>query len=246
MIRWTFVEVAEAGSTQTVARDLAERGEPEGTTVVATSQSAAQGRLGRPWISPPGGLYMSFILRPGKISRPHAIPTASAVAVMQGINTVTGLAARIKWPNDVMIGTKKAGSVFAEAQIFKGQVTLALVAVGVNCNTPTSMLEDAREVATSLNEQLRGPVDVLRVRQSILESFARIYERLKAGEDLTPVWTRSIGTVGKSVSIKMKTYETPFSYDAIGVAPEGGLIVSSDGAKAALYPEDIEWLRENP
>ncbi|HKT22103.1 MAG TPA: hypothetical protein VJR06_05800, partial [Nitrososphaerales archaeon] len=70
MVRWAFIELDAVGSTQQVAREHAARGAPEGTTIVARSQTSGAGRMGRPWVSPAGGLYMSFILRPKKITKP--------------------------------------------------------------------------------------------------------------------------------------------------------------------------------
>ena len=244
LIRWTFVERDEVDSTQSVARELASKGAPEGTTVVAKSQSAGKGRLGRAWVSPPGGLYMSFILRPGKVRRPEALPLVVALAAVNGINSLTGLTARIRWPNDVMVGNKKLGGVIAAAEAYRHEVTLVLVGVGVNCNAPISGLGSPGEEATSIAEELGGAVEIPKVRGSILGAFSRLYEHVKAGDDLVPLWKESLETVGKSVMIKMRTNETPFSYDAVGITPDGGLVVSRSDARSTVYPEEIEWLRE--
>src|SRR5512134_2605824 len=88
----------ETGSTNDVAASLAERGASEGTTVVASSQTAGRGRLGRGWFSPPGaGLYVSVVFRP--VSPVALLTLAAGVAVAEGVHAATGLPTEIKWPN---------------------------------------------------------------------------------------------------------------------------------------------------
>jgi len=244
MPKWNFVERDEVDSTQLVAGELASRGAPEGTAVVAKSQSAGRGRLGRAWVSPPGGLYMSLILRPGRIRRPEALPLVAALAVVKGVNDLTGLDTRIRWPNDIMVGPKKLGGVIAVAETYGREVTLVLVGVGVNCNTPTSGLQSPGGEATTIAEEVGIGVEIPKVRDSILGSFSHLYEHVKAGDDLAPLWKEKVGTVGKPVTIKMRTDETPLSYDAVGIAQDGGLIVSRSGAKSTVRAEETEWLRE--
>ena len=242
-MKWALIERDEVDSTQSVASELASKGAPEGTTIVAKSQSAGRGRLGRAWVSPPGGLYMSFILRPGRIGRPEAMPLIGALAVVNGVNSLTGLRARIRWPNDIMVGSKKLGGVIAVAETYGREVTWVLVGVGVNCNAPISGLQTAGE-ATSIAEEVGKDVEIRKVRDSILESFSRLYERFRAGDDLAPLWKESVSTIGKSVTVKMRAGETPFSCDAVGIASDGGLVVSRSGVRSTVLAEEIEWLRE--
>src|SRR5712692_6055625 len=136
LVSWTIVELDEVGSTQDVAKALASMGAPEGTTVAAKSQSSGEGRVGRSWFSPAGGLYMSFILRPGNLQHPELVSLFTSVAVVQGVKHATGLSTKIRWPNDVMVGPKKLGGVIAEAQSYKQEITQVVVGVGVNCNAP--------------------------------------------------------------------------------------------------------------
>jgi BirA family biotin operon repressor/biotin-[acetyl-CoA-carboxylase] ligase len=244
MIPWTFVELDSVGSTQTIAKDLAAQGAPEGTTVVAKSQSSGRGRLGRSWVSPAGGLYMSFVLRPGGISKPELITLVAAVAVVDGIKQATGLDTRIRWPNDIMIGGKKLAGVIAEAQSNEQEIVQVVVGVGVNCNAPAPDLEGPVKEATSLVEELRRNFEVSELRLSILNSFAHLYDRWRAGEDMMPLWAGRVATLGKHVSIKLKTDETAFSYQASGIDSNGNLIAEKNGKRKVVHAEDLEWLRE--
>ncbi len=109
-------------STQRVARDLLRAGEASvGHIVVANRQTAGRGRLGREWSSPPGGLYATFI-----------VPNADLLALRAGVATARalesiGAAARLKWPNDLVVGERKLGGILIETD---GAV--ARIGVGIN------------------------------------------------------------------------------------------------------------------
>jgi BirA family biotin operon repressor/biotin-[acetyl-CoA-carboxylase] ligase len=244
MVAWTFVELDDIGSTQTIAKDLAAQGAPEGTTVIAKSQSSGRGRLGRSWVSATGGLYLSFVLRPSGISKPELITLVAAVAVVDGIKHATGLDTRIRWPNDIMVSGRKLAGVIAEAQSNEGEIIEVIVGVGVNCNAPVSESRELGKGATSLLEELGRRFEISELKRSILDSFSRLYDSWRAGEDVIPLWKGHVATLGRTVSIRLKTDETAFSYQAVGIDPEGNLMVAKDGKQTVVHAEDLEWLRE--
>ncbi len=244
MVDWSFVELDDVDSTQAIAKGLAAKGAPEGTTVVAKSQSSGKGRLGRSWVSPTGGLYMSFVLRPESISKPELITLVTAVAVVDGIKNANGLDTAIRWPNDIMARGRKLAGVIAEAQSDKRKITQVIVGVGVNCNAPVSNAAELGMEATSLTEELGKHSEISELKHSILDSFSHLYDRWRAGEDMMPLWKEHVFTLTKPVSIKLKTDETAFSYQAVGIDSEGNLIVDRDGKQTVVRAEDLEWLRE--
>jgi BirA family transcriptional regulator, biotin operon repressor / biotin---[acetyl-CoA-carboxylase] ligase len=239
-----LVELGAVGSTQDVAKEYAARGATEGTTIVAKSQSSGTGRMGRPWVSPVGGLYMSFVLRPKKIVRPELVTLITSVAVVHGIRKATGLAPTIRWPNDIMLKGKKLAGVIAEAESKKGEIDQIVVGVGVDCNAPLSEMRVLKEGSTSLASELGRKVEVPEVMRYILDSFSALYERWGSGEDLRETWAQEVGTIGKEVSIKLKTGENPFSCVAEDTDAEGSLLVSLEGESVAISAADLEWLRE--
>src|SRR4030095_3551865 len=100
-----FHYFAEIGSTNTHARELAEKGAAEGEVVLAESQTHGRGRLGRRWESPPlANLYFSVILRP-KLAPVHApqITLMAAVALVESVAAFIAQKAAIKWPNDILV-----------------------------------------------------------------------------------------------------------------------------------------------
>src|SRR5919107_919126 len=130
------VEVHEAlASTQERARELARAGTPHGTLVVAGIQTGGRGRLGRHWGSPEGGLWMSMVLRPGfEASLASRITQTAAVGVAGALREV-GVEARIKWPNDLLVGGKKICGILAESGVRPDRrLDYAVLGIGMNAN----------------------------------------------------------------------------------------------------------------
>ena len=115
---WREVRVvAETGSSNADLLAAARAGAAEGTVLVAEAQTAARGRLGRRWVSPPrAGLTFSVLLRPDGV--PGALlgwlPLLTGVAVAAAVHTVAAVEASLKWPNDVLVGGAKLGGILAE------------------------------------------------------------------------------------------------------------------------------------
>jgi len=244
MVLWIITELGDVGSTQKEAAELAARGAPEGTTVVARSQASGEGRLGRTWVSPAGGLYMSFVLRPRNLTRLELATLVSAVAVVQGIKDAAGLRTTIRWPNDVMVGGKKLAGVIARAESHGNTLSEVVIGIGVNCNTPLAQIEVQNEKVTTIAEELGRNQNTLVLRDSILESFSKLYEEWKTGAEMSKTWRGHLDTLGKQVSIKLKTNETPFSYIARGIDRAGGLVVAEGRTTKVINAEELEWLRE--
>lgn len=235
--------LVEVDSTSDVARQLARDGAPEGTLVVADRQLAGRGRHGRDWYSPPGaGLYMSLVLRPrlesGQLPR---LTVVAAVAVVQALQGLTGIAARIKWPNDIWVGERKLGGLLAES--FAGGVVLG---VGINvgpCHFPPQLV--AR--ATCLDQQLggHGP-GVEAVRLAVLERFRALYGCRGSCLDRAGDWARLLElyrsrclTLGRGV--RFVDGRRPESGLAVAVDGDGNLVVEApDGGLHTVRAGDVE------
>lgn len=147
-------------STNSRARELAAAGAVHGTLVTAAEQSAGRGRQGRTWSAPPGqALLMSLLLR----SWPPLLPLAAAVAVAD----VAGVAARIKWPNDVLLEGRKVAGILVEARPQEGW---AVVGVGLNVAVRVEELPaELRHTAASMG---LAPDGVEPVLARLLDAFA--------------------------------------------------------------------------
>jgi BirA family biotin operon repressor/biotin-[acetyl-CoA-carboxylase] ligase len=154
-------------STNDDARRLAAEGAPDGTVIVAASQTAGRGRLGRTWYSPPGaGLYLSAGFRPDEpLERCGRYALAAAVAACAACRESAGPTAVIKWPNDILAGGRKVGGILAEIRTRREGLELTL-GIGMNLNhAAADFPEELRATATSLRI-LRGGERV------VLETFA--------------------------------------------------------------------------
>jgi len=119
------------GSTNDVARRLAEHGAPPGTVVLADEQTAGRGRAGRTWLAPPGrALLLSILLRPGARA-PLAAPLLAGLATARAIERTTGVRTGIKWPNDIVVEGKKLAGILCETAAGPGPDYL-VVGIGIN------------------------------------------------------------------------------------------------------------------
>ena len=142
----------EVTSTNTLLKAQAEQGAPEGTVLIAESQTAGKGRLGRHFTSPPGtGIYFSLLLRPHCTAEKSLfITTTAAVAVCEAIEQVTGLNPQIKWVNDVYLNEKKVCGILTEASVDfeNGGLNWAVLGIGINIAVPEEGFpEEIRSIA---------------------------------------------------------------------------------------------------
>ena len=136
---WSEVLVVErTGSTNTDCAALARAGAPEGLVLAAEEQTAGRGRLGRTWLSPPrAALTFSVLLRPANVppARRGWLPLLAGVATTTAVRYVSGLDARLKWPNDLLLGPRKLAGILAEQS--GGAV---IVGIGVNVSAARAEL----------------------------------------------------------------------------------------------------------
>jgi BirA family transcriptional regulator, biotin operon repressor / biotin---[acetyl-CoA-carboxylase] ligase len=204
---WTSVRiVASTGSTNA---DLLARGGPEGQVLVAEEQTAGRGRAGRTWVSQPGAsLTFSVLLRPASVP-PSArgwLPLLTGVAVAAGVRSAAGVAASLKWPNDILAGDRKLAGILAE-QAPDGDAVV--VGVGLNVATPQGALpvSPAGLPATSL---LVEGADVARetLLVEILRSLERWYLAFSADPDpersgLLAEYRSACATLGRQVRVEL-------------------------------------------
>lgn len=148
------VVLHEVDSTNTEAMHLADGGASEGTVILAESQRAGRGRLGRSWESAPGlGLWTSVLLRP-RVD-PHLVPLISLLGAVSACEAINGsgypIACRLKWPNDLMLGGRKVGGVLGEARFVGDHLRYIVLGIGLNVHhRPEHFSAKVREGATSL------------------------------------------------------------------------------------------------
>lgn len=127
----------ELPSTNTVAKELASKGAPEGSLVIAERQTGGRGRLGRSFESPGGGIYMTLVMRPEGTPEQSAMLTmAACVGVCRAAEKHLGIRPGIKWVNDLYHRGKKICGILAEGACGEGRLQYAVIGIGLNYQSP--------------------------------------------------------------------------------------------------------------
>jgi BirA family biotin operon repressor/biotin-[acetyl-CoA-carboxylase] ligase len=205
LLRRSVRFLPECSSTNDEARALAAAGEPEGALIVADYQSAGRGRLDRSWRAPAGSsLLFSLLLRP-PIPPARMLQAAMAVSlgVIRGIRLECGVPARLKWPNDILIGGRKAGGMLCELGLDGERLEYAIVGVGLNVNFDPRGVEGIPPEATSLLVELGRPQSRSALLRAILEEIEPRYRTVRRGESLRAEWSRALETLGLYVRVAL-------------------------------------------
>ena len=200
------VLLAETASTNEVAGDLAGKGAAVYTVVVAETQTAGRGRLGKSWQSPAAtGLYFSVVLRPvlPRNDLPK-ITLAAGLAVSTALEGATGLTIGIKWPNDLILAGRKLGGILCEMSGVQGADRPAVVlGIGLNINSPADVFPgDLQDKATSLfiatgREHCRSALLLAILRE--VKKTITLFEREGFGGILS-AWRQRDVTLGRELS----------------------------------------------
>ncbi|NLW62611.1 MAG: biotin--[acetyl-CoA-carboxylase] ligase [Syntrophomonadaceae bacterium] len=224
----------EIDSTNNRALELAADGYPEGTVVVAETQTAGRGRRGRTWYSPPRhGLYLSVILRPQLPVR--EIPRVSlviGVAVAETLEAAFQLPARIKWPNDILINNRKIAGVLSEVVTGSQGIDCIVTGIGLNINNPLQDFPgDLRTAPTSVLAEKETPVSRVRVLQELLMHLeTRYYQLLEGNFNGILDKGKSLSTIiGKEV--EYDSQNGPAIGQAVDIDDNGFLLVKDKWGK---------------
>lgn len=146
----TIYQVDSVSSTQDLLQQLAARGEPAGTAVLAGEQSAGRGRRGRVWVSPRGGLWLSVLCRPTSEPAIEVLSLRVALAVARVVEShAADLRLQLKWPNDLILADRKLGGILCEAHWQGESAAWVAVGLGINLHNPIPAELQAQAVALS-------------------------------------------------------------------------------------------------
>jgi len=219
-LTWTIVKLAMIGSTQTVAREYLASGHGAGTVIVAEGQTHGEGRRGRSWHSPEGGLYLTALLKP--IGDVGLIPLLGGVVIAEAIHDMFDIGVGLKWPNDVLMGGKKVGGVLVESGWSREKARHALMGIGVNLNNP---VPDWLPEATSLSKELGERVDVDAFLHRLLGTLDRHLLLMESDpRHIISAWRASSLTLGRVVDVTDGSGEM-ISGLALDIDSDGALLV---------------------
>lgn len=230
------------GSTQHIARDLAERGEPHGTIVVAEEQTQGRGRMGRAYSCPPGGIWCTVLLRgPLRASQAPLVGLAAGVSVARAIASETSFAPLLKWPNDVQVAGKKVCGILTELAAEEHAVHYLLVGIGINANFALADLPgELQTIATTLENEAGAPISRARLLQSVLLNLEGLYASLREGDTTSIVdgWRQEPNMLGQRV--RVQRWDEQLEGIAVDLAEDGALVVQVDGgAEVRVVAGDV-------
>jgi BirA family biotin operon repressor/biotin-[acetyl-CoA-carboxylase] ligase len=165
-------------STNNLAKELAGQGAADGTLVVAEEQTGGKGRLGRQWCSAKyKGSFFSFILFPPLMPQEaNMVTLITAVAMASAVRDETGVAAGIKWPNDLLVNGKKICGILTELSAEMERINYMVVGVGLNVNQEENDFpEEVSASATSLKDQTGANISRVKLVQAFLLEFEKWY-----------------------------------------------------------------------
>jgi len=146
---------------------------PEGAVITTLCQTNGRGRLGRKWESGCGGLYMSVVLKPPAGADIRALPLIAGLAASCAVEKVSGLKAMLKWPNDLLVGSKKIAGILTESKL----PIHIVCGIGINVNGEGFSPELGGK-ATSLFIETGRKFSVADVQGVTLGFFGPLYENL--------------------------------------------------------------------
>ncbi len=230
----TFHILPATDSTNSRAVALAESGAPHGTVVCADAQTGGRGRFGRTWESPPGlNLYVSLLLRPPvEPAQAPQLTLVTAVALAAAVEASTGLSARLKWPNDLYLGGRKAAGILAEMSADADRLRHVVIGAGLNVNAESPDFPPGlRGKATSLKIHAGRGFARVEILARFLDSFSNAYRLFLAEgiRGLLPEWRRRSLLDGKRVVIRLRGEDVAGT--AVGVDDAGLLVFRRDGGR---------------
>jgi BirA family biotin operon repressor/biotin-[acetyl-CoA-carboxylase] ligase len=224
-------------STQTIAFALADAGAADGTTVVADYQNEGRGRRGRAWHAPAGtALLASIVLRPRV--EPKSVPLysfAAALATADAVEQIAGVGARLKWPNDVLVGGRKVCGILLESRTTPASEPVIAIGIGLNLRQTAFPAELAAR-ATSLLIETGRVIPTDDALDAVVEALRSWRLRLEE-EGFAPLrtrWLERADTIGRHVEVD------GIAGIAVDLADDGALVIADGRVRRRIVAGEID------
>ena len=231
-------------STNTAALALLDDVSARGTTIVAEWQSAGRGRAGRSWTSPRGSGIMMTTIMPRDL--PNSVLPAlgywAGMCVADAIATSCNVVPTLKWPNDLMIDTKKVSGILIEGRT-SGAFTRAVIGVGINVNRPPAVPPEFEDLAAWLSDSVGHSVD----RGGVIAALLRAYEQgcdllLSRPLDVIREWSRRAAIAGRHLRVSSAHGELLHEGIACGLTDDGALVLNTQDGPVTVRLGDVAAL----
>jgi BirA family biotin operon repressor/biotin-[acetyl-CoA-carboxylase] ligase len=227
---WRYFDTL--GSTNDVALEWARSEAPDLVLVVADQQTSGRGRLGRHWVTNPGAaLAFSLALRPSprEAAQPWVFVSLGALAVQGALQQTCGLAAQIKWPNDILLAGRKVSGILVENSWIGNDLESVVIGIGINI-TPEAVPPPAELLfpATSVETELGRPIDRWLILRAVISNLLQWRPSLGA-DAFRQAWEDHLAYKGEWVTVS-GSHSPDITGQELGISPTGGLrLLDRDG-----------------
>ena len=234
-------------STNLLLKEMAQKGAPHGTVLIAEEQSAGRGRLGKRFFSPHAtGVYLSVLVRSRiSVQKALCLTTGSAVASAQAFEVITGNPMMIKWVNDVYYNDRKVAGILTESAVLSGGETLdwAVIGIGVNCMIPKDGFPEeiaARAGALFAEERPCRNELAAAMINNIAQTVEQIEKSPRGNEHFIEEYRRRSYLTGKEITVLANP---PYPARCVGIDDDGALLVlRGNGECERLSAGDVSVL----
>jgi BirA family biotin operon repressor/biotin-[acetyl-CoA-carboxylase] ligase len=239
-IPFRLVAYGTIGSTNDEAKRLAREGADEGLVVCAAQQDVGRGRRGRSWMSPPGNLYTSLLLRPRcRAAAAAQLGFVAALGLGDALDELIpqGIDFRLKWPNDVLANGKKLAGILLETEMVAGDVPdFVVIGIGVNL---VSSPRDTPYAATSLAEEGALEIGPAVMLETFIRHFAEWLDRWReAGfAPIREAWLGRASGLGQAIQVRLErdTLDGRF----LDLDDDGALMLGTPGGSRRIAAGEI-------
>ena len=205
------------------AKQMARKGCPDFTTVIAGRQTSGRGRLNRQWFSDQGGLYFTVVLRPDLPPvLSFRISFLASLTLARTLNEMFGLDVRVKWPNDLLVDERKLCGMLSELEAEADRVAFINIGIGLNVNNDPAGIEPA---ATSLKAILGRKVSIKDIVARYLDIFEQRLQTT-ASDRVIEEWKTYTVTLNREV--RVVTTRDVFTGKAVDIDDNGALVLKCD------------------
>ncbi|MGE0257967.1 MAG: biotin--[acetyl-CoA-carboxylase] ligase [Alphaproteobacteria bacterium] len=235
------------GSTNDEAKALARAGAAENTLIWAGEQTSGRGRRGRLWVSPPGNLYLSLIVRPAvSPARAAQLGFVATLALADAIGSLCGtsLEIRCKWPNDILVAGRKLAGILLESEIADND-TIDFVVIGVGVNL-ASRPNDTEYKATSLAEQGFPGIGPARLLSAFVRDFAEWSGTWREGgfAPIREAWLARAAGLGAEIRVRLE--RTTLLGRFLDLDEGGSLVIETLRGRQRVSAGEIFPASDNP
>ncbi len=234
-------------STQSFAATVASNKSEDGAIIISETQDSGKGRLGRNWVSPRGGIWLSVILHPRfDVAKITLVPLVASIALSSAIQKVLDVKTELKWPNDVTLKGKKIAGMIIDASIESSHIESLILGVGINFKVNPDEIEkkitkkeNFYGVATLVNQN--NKTKPAKLVQVFLEEFEKILNSLSVGNisKIIKEWTANSSTIGKTITVS--TSNGKITGKALKLDTDGGLIIMQKSKPVKIMAGDVSY-----